>query len=119
MSDKISLNPRQLTLKDLARAKAGPLQGQNPLEYLDGSDGLEVAALIAWCVRSRDDPEFTWADAEALPLEEFDFGADDDQPPPTASPGEPGGSDANATPKPSRSRPSKPERPASSGTTSG
>jgi hypothetical protein len=82
MSDKIRLDPQQLTIRDLKRAKAGPLGGRDPFSALE--DPLDAATLIAWCVRSRDDPEFTWADAENLDLGSFEHGEDDDQPPLTA-----------------------------------
>lgn len=118
MSDKISLDTSQLTLRDLKRAKAGPLEGRSPFEVLGSGDQLEIGQLIAWCVRSRDDPEFAWADAEDLTLGDFQFGGDDEQPPPTGSSGEPGGSDEPPAPRRSRSKPPAPEPSASSATSS-
>jgi pyruvate/2-oxoglutarate dehydrogenase complex dihydrolipoamide acyltransferase (E2) component len=119
MSDKISLNTSQLTLRDLKRAKAGPLGGRSPFEVMNEGDQLEIGQLIAWCVRSRDDPEFTWADAEDLTLGDFEFkGADDDEPPPTGSSDEPGEPDATPAPAPSTSKPPAPEPNDSSATTS-
>lgn len=108
MSDKIRLNVSQLTLRDLKRARAGPLEGRDPFEMMGSGDQLEIAQLIAWCLRSREDPEFGWEDAADLNLSDFEFTKDDDEPPLTASPAEPGGSDANVTPKPSRTRRPKP-----------
>jgi len=113
VSDKIQLNPNQLTLRDLRRAKAGPLEGRDPIELIGAGDMLEIAQLIAWCVRSRDDPEFAWSDAGEMALGDFAF-SDGDQPPPIASPDEPGTSDAPPTPRPSRTRPPKPGPPPSS-----
>ena len=42
MSDKISLDTSQLTLRDLKRAKAGPLEGRSPFEVLGSGDQLEI-----------------------------------------------------------------------------
>lgn len=111
MSDKIPLDPQHLTLRDLKRARAGPLEGRDPMEAL--TDPIDRVALVGWCVRSRDDPEFTWADAEDLTLDAFAWGAeeDGDEPPLTDSndgPGEP-----DAMPKPKRS-PARPPAPAPS-----
>jgi hypothetical protein len=111
MSDKLPVDARHLSLRDLKRAKAGPLQGRDPYELLP--DTLERQTLIAWCVRSRDDPEFTWADAEdATTLGDFEWGdqgQDGDEPPLTDSPAGPGEPDETPEPKRSRARPPAPE----------
>jgi hypothetical protein len=118
VSDKISLDTSQLTLRDLKRAKAGPLEGRSPFEVLGSGDQLEIGQLIAWCMRSRDDPEFSWADAEDLTLGDFVFGGGDEEPPLTGSSDEPGEPDATPTPKRSKSKPPAPEPNDSSATTS-
>ena len=118
MSDKLTLRAEKLTLRDLKRAKAGPLEGRDPGEVLFGTDRLERMTLIAWCVHSRHDPEFSWADAEAVELGDFnDPDPDEDAEgleapdPPTASPSTTGGvsraDDARpaSTPKPPKPAP--------------
>jgi hypothetical protein len=113
MSDKLPLDARHLSLRDLKRAKAGPLQGRDPYELMP--DSLERQTLIAWCMRSRDDPEFTWADAEdATTVGDFEWGDQDqdqdgDEPPLTGSSDGPGEPDATPTPKSSRAKPPAPE----------
>lgn len=117
MSDKIPLKAEILTLRDLKRAKV-VLEGRDPFEVLGSGEQLEIAQLIGWCVRSRDDPEYGWDDAADLNLSDFEFGGDSDEPPPTASPAEPGGSDATSEPPSSTTRPPKRARKASSGSSS-
>lgn len=102
MSDKISLDPRDLKIADLKRAKVGPLQGRNPLELFD--DPLESATLVVWCVRSRDDPEFTWADAEQVELGDFTQFTETETE-----------AEAEASPPPTASRAGKPARPSGDG----
>jgi hypothetical protein len=98
LSDAIPLDFRHIKISDLKRARAGPLEGRDPMELLD--DRLERMTLIIWCHRSRHDPEFTWADAEQVEIGTFeewnrpdvlDDEEDGEQPadPPAASPGEP------------------------------
>ena len=118
MSDKISLDTSQLTLRDLKRAKAGPLEGRSPFEVLGSGDQLEIGQLIAWCMRSRDDPEFSWADAEDLTLGDFVFGGEPEEPPPTGSSDEPGEPDATLRRRPSPTKQPAPEPSASSETSS-
>lgn len=120
MSDRIPLDPMSLTIRDLKRAKAGPLEGRNPLELVD--DPLESATLVVWCVRSRDDAEFTWADAEQTPLGDFDLGDDGSEagPPPGASPGEPSARrDTGGTPPTRRPKPTGSASRSGSGSSSG
>jgi hypothetical protein len=109
MSDKLPLDARHLSLRDLKRAKAGPLGGRDPYELMP--DTLERQTLIAWCTRSRDDPEVTWADAEDMTLGDFEWGdqEDDDQPPLTGSSGEPGEPAATPAPRRSKAKPPEPE----------
>lgn len=87
MSDKIRLDPSQLTMADLRRAKAA-LDGRNPWELLD--DPIEAVVITIFCLRSRDDPEFTMDDAALVPMGEFEMAEDTEPPPPTAEP-EPSG----------------------------
>ena len=125
MSDLLSLDARHLTLADLKRARAGPLSGRNPIELL--SDPLERMTLIIWCVRTRHDPEFTWADAEQAELYDFEeFRPDDEdkgkgeQPadPPDASPGEPSARPETDERPPSEAKPRRRARSTSSGRSS-
>jgi hypothetical protein len=102
LSDKILLDPNQLTMADLRRAKVA-LGGRNPWELLD--DPIEAVVITIFCLRSRDDPEFTMDDAALVPLGEFEMAEDDEPPPPTAGPepnGEEPGSDAATSSKPKR-----------------
>lgn len=113
MSDAISLDPRKLTLADLKRARAGPLEGRNPMDLFD--DPLERSTLVMWCVRSRHDPEFTWADAEQCELGEFkeyqqddtedDEGEGEQSDPQVASPGEPSARHDSGEPPSSKAKP--------------
>ena len=124
MSDKISLNPLKLPIKDLKRARAGPLQGRDPVELF--SDSLERMTLIIWCHRSRYDPEFTWSDAEEEApelFEEFEAaeGEEEERPPdpPGASPGEPDARPASAEQPSSAAKPRRRAPSTSSGSSSG
>lgn len=84
-SPKLRLDPSQLTMRDLKRARSGPLDGRNPFELLE--DPLDAVTLAIWCLRSRTDPEFTWDAADDMSIGEFDMPADEDgTPPPMASP---------------------------------
>jgi len=105
VSDKISLDPKQLTMRDLKRARAGPLEGRSPYDLFE--DELESRVLVIWCVRSRDDPEFTWDDAQDVPYSDISMrvGEDDDPPPLTGSSDEPGEPDAKPRRRPSPTRP--------------
>lgn len=94
MPDKPPLNADVLTPRDLTRAKAA-LGGQNPFELL--GDPVTMFPLIIWCLKSRDDPSFTWEQALDTPFGDFDMSGgleDDSQPPPIASPAGRGVSDA-------------------------
>lgn len=119
MTDKIALTLKQLTLRDLRRARVA-LGGRDPFEIMGGGDQLEMAQLIGYCLRSRDDPEYSWEDAEQMEIDEFAWiGDDDDEPPPTGSSDEPGEPSAPPAPRRSKSRPPAPEPNSSSETSSG
>ena len=109
MSDKISLDPKQLTMRDLKRARAGPLEGRDPYDLFE--DNLESRVLVIWCLRSRDDPEFTWEDAQDVPMSEIAMRGDEDsdQPPPTGSSDEGGEPDAKPTRRGSAAKRPAPE----------
>lgn len=82
------LHPDALTPGDYLRAKtalAELLDGRSPYELLDGE---EMYPFCIWAIRSRDDPEFTWADALATPFYEWRLGGG--PPPRTRPPGSPG-----------------------------
>lgn len=83
---KIKLDPESLTPRDLRRARV-VLDGRNPFELLD--DPLDRVVLTIWCLVSRDDPSFTWEQAEDIPFSRLDTGGDEPDPP-TAPPGSPG-----------------------------
>ena len=80
MSDKIRLDPGQLTPRDLQRAKVA-LDGRNPWELLE--DPLDALILTIFCLRSRDDPEFTYEDALDVPLGDFELVNEEEPPPPS------------------------------------
>lgn len=73
MAEKLRLDPSLLTPRDLKRAKV-VLGGRNPFDLL--ADPVEAVTLTVWCLRSRQDSEFTWDQAEDTPLGEFDMGGD-------------------------------------------
>lgn len=78
MADKVRLDPSQLTPRDLRRAKV-MLEGRNPWELLE--DPVDAVVLTIWCLRSRDDCEFTWDQAEDTPLGDFEVVSEDDSAP--------------------------------------
>jgi hypothetical protein len=90
MTDKLRLDPENLTPGDLKRAKAA-LGGRNPWELLD--DPLDAMILAIWCFKSRDNPAFTFEDAENTRLGEFDM--TEQLPPPIPGPGGNGASPGN------------------------
>jgi hypothetical protein len=73
---KLRLDPSLLTPRDLKRAKV-VLDGRNPFEMLE--DPVDAMTLTVWCLRSREDPEFTWDQAEDTPLGDFDMAVEDEQ----------------------------------------
>jgi len=94
---KLQLDPSQLTIRDLKRAKATVLGGKDPFEALN--DPLDAAALTIWCLKSRENPALTLQQAEDTPLGEFEMATEEGPPPPTASPAEPGAKRGNAARK--------------------
>jgi hypothetical protein len=74
---KIVLDSDQLNTGDMKRARV-ELGGRNPFELLD--DPIDRVTLVIWCMRSRQDPSFTWAQAEATSFSEC-IAAGDDRPP--------------------------------------
>lgn len=90
MTDKIRLDPEELTPGDLKRARVA-LEGRNPWEMLE--DPLDAMILAIWCLKSREDPTFTFEQAENTRLGEFDMR--DSRPPPTPGPGGNGDSPGN------------------------
>lgn len=73
---KLTLDPSLLTPRDLKRAKVA-LDGRNPFDLLE--DPVEAVALTIWCLKSREDPEFTWDQAEDTPLADFGMAVEDEQ----------------------------------------
>ncbi|HWD44016.1 MAG TPA: hypothetical protein VHM23_09985 [Actinomycetota bacterium] len=86
---KIRLDADLLTPRDMRRARVA-LDGRNPFELLD--DPIDRVVLVVWCLVSRDDPSFTWEQAEDVPFSRLDTGSDEPDPP-TAAPGSPGRGD--------------------------
>lgn len=84
---KLRLDPNQLSIRDLKRARVA-LGGRDPWELL--GDPLEAVLLTLWCLKSRDDPAYTMEMAEAEPLGNFDMSAEEPPPPPGATPSSPG-----------------------------
>jgi hypothetical protein len=81
----MSLNAMRLTSRDMARARVmlrDQSKGEDPYELLDDEGDLENRdkrrVLIIWCLRSREDPDFTWDMAWDVPFSEVY--ADDDEP---------------------------------------
>jgi hypothetical protein len=62
------LNPDLLTPRDLARARDA-LPGVDVSAML--SDPIDMITLTIFCLRRRDDPEFTWDQALDTPMSEF------------------------------------------------
>jgi hypothetical protein len=72
------LDPDELTPKDMKRARV-MLGGKNPWELMEDDD--EKLTLIIWCLKSRAQPDLTWAQAEETPFSEFDPAVPRDPPP--------------------------------------
>jgi hypothetical protein len=64
---KVVLDLDQLTPRDFKRARV-MLGGRDPGELIEVHE--DRTALIIWCVRSRDDPGFTWDMALDTPWSE-------------------------------------------------
>jgi hypothetical protein len=99
LNGKQRLDPEVLTPRDMQRAKAGPLRGRSAYELM--GDPEEMFPLIIWCLRSRDDPGFTWEQALDTPFSNYDM-AGGQSPPESPTPA-PSGS----TPRPSGGKRSK------------
>jgi hypothetical protein len=108
------LNPDLLTPRDLARARDA-LPGVDVSAML--SDPIDMITLTIFCLRRRDDPEFTWDQALDTPMSEFSQVEGPPQTPPPASNGSsPGNTDAKTS---SGRRPSATSSTSPSTTTSG
>ena len=83
---KIRVDPSLLTPRDLQRAKVAT-GGRNPYELLE--DPAEAFPLVLWCLKSRDDPGFTWDQALDTPFADLDMTGEEPDPPtaPAAGPG--------------------------------
>jgi hypothetical protein len=90
MTEKLRLDPNELTPGDLKRARVA-LDGRNPWELLE--DPLDAMILAIWCFKSREDPTFTFEDAENVKLGEFDMSGQG--PPPIPGGGANGASPGN------------------------
>jgi hypothetical protein len=106
---KVVLDSDRLTPGDMKRARV-VLGGRNPFELLD--DPIDRVVLVIWCQRSRLDPAFSWAQAEATPFSEC-IAAGDDRPPDSAA-----NSSSTGSP-PARSNGSRPKRSRSSAASTG
>lgn len=106
---KVVLDSDLLTPGDMKRARV-VLGGRNPFELLD--DPIDRVVLVIWCQRSRVDPAFTWAQAEATPFSEC-VAAGDDRPPDSEA-----SSSLSGSP-PDRSNGTRPKRSRSSAASTG
>jgi hypothetical protein len=106
---KIVLDADLLTPADMKRARV-VLDGRNPFELLD--DPIDRVVLVIWCMRSRQDPSFTWAQAEATPFGEVQA-AGDDRPPDSAA------SSSSTGSPPARNNGNRPKRSRSSAASTG
>jgi hypothetical protein len=77
-------DPMQLTPRDMLRA-APVLKEQAGLDDVDPYDLLDVTGdrylrrvLVIWCLKSRDDPAFTWEQAFDTPFGDL-FDEDEDE----------------------------------------
>jgi hypothetical protein len=98
------LHPDALVPRDYLRAKVAlkeVLGTRSPYELLVGD---EMYPFIIWCLRSRDDPAFTWDQALDTPFYLFRMG-DEPPPPPTPPPASSGS--APTTPAGSASTPKR------------
>ena len=79
--------PRWLNTQDIRRARVA-LDGKDPFSLING-DREDMLAVLVFCLRSRTDPAFTWAQAQAMPFGEMNLTIDSDEgevPPPTRPP---------------------------------
>jgi hypothetical protein len=85
---RVSLDPDDTTPRDMLRARKmhAERDGRDLDEVMD--DRIERGATIIWCLRSRDDPSFTYDMALDTPYR--DVIGEDEPPPPTAPPTKPG-----------------------------
>jgi hypothetical protein len=81
----MALNAMQLTSRDMARARVmlrDQSKGEDPYDLLDDDGEPENRdarrVLIIWCLRSREDPDFTWDMAWDVPFSEV-YAKDDDE----------------------------------------
>lgn len=109
---KLRLDPEELTPGDLKRARVA-LDGRNPWELFE--DPLDAMILAIWCFKSREDPTFTWEQAENTRLGEFDMG---DVVPQTPGPGGNGALPGSSDEPPSRTTPPASAATPSSGSSS-
>jgi len=72
------LNPDLLTPRDLTMAKKA-LPGVDVSAML--SDSIDMITLTIFCLRRRDNPEFSWDDALDTPMSEFNQPEPKDPPP--------------------------------------
>lgn len=112
--NKPVLNPDLLTPRDLKMARDA-LPGMDVSAML--GDSIDMITLTIFCLRRRDDPEFSWDDALDTPMSEFNQAEGPPQTPPPASNGSSPGSTAAKTL--SGRRPSATSSTSASTTTSG
>lgn len=105
---KVVNDPDLLTPRDLSRARK--VLGRDPAELFLFME--DRTALVIWCTRTRDDPEFTWDQALDTPLSEIVAPPDEEPDPQPASMPASNGSSANATARTS----SKASRPSATST---
>jgi hypothetical protein len=89
------IDPETVTPRDMLRAEAMladyddsglpvPLPSREPYGLM--RHGIHRVALTAWCVRSREDPSFTYGDALDVPYGEHNDDDEDEEPDPQTPP---------------------------------
>jgi hypothetical protein len=97
----VSLSVLQLTPEDMFRAEAMfrelpddlvtfgvKVKGLDPYDIIDETGDRHLRRVLTiWCVKSRTDESFTWAQAATTPFEAMFLPSDEDEsPPPTPGP---------------------------------
>lgn len=105
---KLRPDPDLLNSADMRRARAmlKTLHGDaapDPYELLSSQMFEDRLPIIIWCLRSRVDPEYTWAQAESVLFGELDL-SQDEPPPPIGPGGSPGPTSAKSAPTGSKSK---------------
>lgn len=103
-----------LSPRDLLRAKAAKLFGETDPQEAVEAEPLYATALVIWCVKSREDPAFTWDQALDSPYSTLKVAAAP-PPPPARTPSRRGAGTTTASraPKPAPAPPAPASAPSS------